>query len=97
MLNTANFPKSKESQVHYLLACPTHIILLSTLLKKFPRNMFYCAINLTGYKKPCIDHGSKIVQTMENKFVQAGQRTEQGACNFPDFSFSLFYIVLEDL
>lgn len=63
------FQNLKKIQVHYLLACPAHIILLSTLKKKFPRKTFYSTINLYGFKKPCIDHGSKIMQTMENALV----------------------------
>lgn len=43
------FQNLKKSQVHYL-ACPDHVILLSTLLKKLPRNMFYCAINIKVIK-----------------------------------------------
>lgn len=53
--------------------------------------MFYSTINLYGYKKPYIDHGSKIVQTVGNEFVQADQRTEQGVCDFPEFAFSVLY------
>lgn len=69
MLNAANFPKPKEYSGTLLVGLLAHIILLSTLKKHFPRKMFYGTINLYGYKKPYIDHGSKIVQTVENGFV----------------------------
>lgn len=44
------FQNLKKIRVYYLLACPAHIILLSTLKNNFPRKMFYGTINRKGYK-----------------------------------------------